>query len=101
MIQGSRVQTRIRSHSPSRVLTTKPSDLLSLAAGRVIQRIDLNANANRQAHRTSTYGNKNLIVRRGEAFTVDVTFNKQYKKDSDTLYVQLTTGKDGKYCIAM
>ncbi|XP_074644960.1 protein-glutamine gamma-glutamyltransferase 4-like [Tubulanus polymorphus] len=54
--------------------------------------VDLNRNENRAAHNTSKYMHKNLIVRRGQSFKIDVTFNRKYNPEKDKISLKFVTG---------
>ncbi|CAH1780198.1 unnamed protein product [Owenia fusiformis] len=54
--------------------------------------VDFNVDANRKEHHTDEYEEETLIVRRGQAFDVNVTFNRAYNADTDSVTIQFTTG---------
>ena len=54
--------------------------------------LDLNTEANRKEHHTNEYEQEELIVRRGQAFNVTITFSKDYNPDNHKVIVQLTYG---------
>ncbi len=54
--------------------------------------LDFQQKENRKAHHTEDYEAEELIVRRGQAFNVTVSFSRNYNKEADTVVVQLTTG---------
>ena len=57
------------------------------------EKVDFHIQENRNAHKTNSYEDENrLIIRRGQTFDVTVTFNRQYKSDSDTIVLQFVTG---------
>ncbi|XP_029193882.2 protein-glutamine gamma-glutamyltransferase K-like [Acropora millepora] len=57
------------------------------------EKVDFHIQENRNAHKTDYYEDENrLIIRRGQAFDATVTFNRQYKSDSDTIVLQFVTG---------
>ena len=47
---------------------------------------------NREAHRTDEYEIQQLILRRGQAFDITVTFNRDYNPNDDVIVVQFVTG---------
>lgn len=79
-------------------LLSKLSELSSLcvfisAAQLKPEKVDFHIQENRNAHKTNSYEDENrLIIRRGQTFDVTVTFNRQYKSDSDTIVLQFVTG---------
>ena len=54
--------------------------------------MDFHTEQNRKAHKTDEYEAENLIIRRGQAFDVTVTFNREFKADIDTVMLQFVTG---------
>lgn len=54
--------------------------------------LELHKNENRELHKTDDYEQQQLIVRRGQAFDVTVTFNRDYNQEDDILVVQFVTG---------
>lgn len=54
--------------------------------------VDFHIEENRTAHKTEKYEAEGLIIRRGQTFDVTVTFNRQYKPDTDTIVLQFVTG---------
>ena len=63
--------------------------------------VDFQKQENRGAHRTDEYEMQQLIVRRGQAFDITVTFNRDYNPDNDVIVVQFVTGiqYDGTYIL--
>ena len=57
-----------------------------------IETVDFLKQENREAHRTDEYEIQQLIVRRGQAFDITVTFNRGYNPDNDVIVVQFVTG---------
>lgn len=56
-----------------------------------LESTDLQQSANASAHRTSEFMSKDLIVRRGQPFTVDFTLNRP-AQTSDNLKLNISTG---------
>ena len=54
--------------------------------------VDFHNQENRKAHRTDEYEIQELIIRRGQAFDVTVTFNRDYNPYDDVIVVQFVTG---------
>ena len=54
--------------------------------------VELNKKGNREAHKTDDYEIQELILRRGQAFDVTVTFNRDFNQEDDILVVQFVTG---------
>ena len=54
--------------------------------------VELHKKENREAHKTDDYEIQELILRRGQAFNVTVTFNRDYNPEDDVLVVQFVTG---------
>lgn len=54
--------------------------------------VDLYKKENREAHKTDDYELQELILRRGQAFDVTVTFNRDYNPEDDILVIQFVTG---------
>ena len=54
--------------------------------------VELHKKENREAHKTDDYEIQELILRRGQAFDVTVTFNRDYDQENDILVVQFVTG---------
>ena len=54
--------------------------------------LELHKKENRELHKTDDYEQQELIVRRGQAFDVTVTFNRDYNQEDDILVVQFVTG---------
>ncbi|KAJ7377341.1 hypothetical protein OS493_029700 [Desmophyllum pertusum] len=55
--------------------------------------VNFHKDENREAHKTDDYEIQQLIVRRGQAFDVSVTFNRDYNPEDDIIVVQFVTGK--------
>lgn len=49
--------------------------------------------SNKIEHHTNLYQSDNLIVRRGQEFTVKITFNRPYKPNQDKFAVEFVIGK--------
>ena len=60
-----------------------------------ITNIDVSAHLkkNRLAHHTDEYDSKDLILRRGQVFEFNVTFDRSYNKDTDKIFLEFDTGK--------
>jgi len=56
------------------------------------EEVDFHIEQNRKAHKTDDYEAENLIIRRGQAFDVTVTFNREYERDTDVIVLQFVTG---------
>lgn len=54
--------------------------------------VDLYKKENREAHKTDDYELQELILRRGQAFDVTVTFNRDYNPEDDIIVIQFVTG---------
>ena len=56
--------------------------------------VDLNIFSNKFRHNTMDYkGKRNLIVRRGQTFTMKVTLDQPFDKDNDVIRLQLAMGE--------
>ena len=55
--------------------------------------LDLHIDDNRKAHHTEYYEQNDLIVRRGQEFSLSIRFNRQYAKDQDKVILQLPFGE--------
>ena len=56
------------------------------------EKVDLHKPENRKAHKTDEYEIKKLILRRGQAFDVTVTFNREFSPQADVIILQFVTG---------
>lgn len=56
------------------------------------EEVEFHIKENREAHKTDDYEAEQLIIRRGQTFDVTVTFNREYKPDSDVIVLQFVTG---------
>ncbi|XP_075701693.1 protein-glutamine gamma-glutamyltransferase E-like [Rhinoderma darwinii] len=56
-----------------------------------LENSNLQQNTNASAHRTSDFMSKDLIVRRGQPFTIELTFNRP-AQSSDNLKLNINTG---------
>ena len=55
---------------------------------------DLHLKSNNTAHHTDEYDLPDaLIVRRGQQFTISLNFGRKFKKDTDSILLQFTTGR--------
>ncbi|KAJ7377337.1 hypothetical protein OS493_029696 [Desmophyllum pertusum] len=77
----------IHRQSSQRITTEQASQLKA-------EQVTLHKKENRQAHKTDEYEIELLILRRGQAFDVTVTFNRDYNPDTDVITVQFVTGKN-------
>ena len=55
--------------------------------------IDLHITDNRVEHHTDEYEHEDLIVRRGQQFTLTINFNRAYSDREDTVVLQFVTGE--------
>lgn len=62
-------------------------------------KVDLNIEVNTQRHKTSDYDvteavdKQQLVIRRGKAFDIDVTFNKEFSKETDDIRLVFEFGQ--------
>uniref|UniRef100_A0AAY4DBX3 protein-glutamine gamma-glutamyltransferase n=1 Tax=Denticeps clupeoides TaxID=299321 RepID=A0AAY4DBX3_9TELE len=56
--------------------------------------VDMRLNANKTAHRTNSYINDNLIVRRGQEFIMAITFNRSYDQSVDEVVLEFLIGSE-------
>ena len=56
------------------------------------EEVEFHIDQNRKAHGTEDYEHEQLIIRRGQEFEVTVTFNREFKPDSDVVVLQFVTG---------
>ncbi|XP_025115118.1 protein-glutamine gamma-glutamyltransferase K-like isoform X2 [Pomacea canaliculata] len=54
--------------------------------------VDLSRNVNRHAHHTSAYEIPNLVLRRGQAFEMVITFERAFNRDDDSIVLKFVTG---------
>ena len=54
--------------------------------------MNLHKQENRKAHKTDEYEDELLILRRGQAFDITVSFNRDYNKETDIIILQFVTG---------
>ena len=54
--------------------------------------VDLNITENRKDHHTDEYEHEKLIIRRGQPFTLNITFNRPVNTDEDDIILQFTVG---------
>lgn len=54
--------------------------------------VNLQKEENKEAHKTGEYEIEQLILRRGQAFDVTVTFNRDYNPQTDVITLQFVTG---------
>ncbi|XP_041923962.1 coagulation factor XIII A chain-like isoform X1 [Alosa sapidissima] len=67
-----------------------PQDYNSLT----LMKLDLHKNENTMAHRTNSFKHDNLIIRRGQKFTMTLTFNRTYNLNTDTAMLEFVMGKN-------
>lgn len=48
---------------------------------------------NKQQHHTDKYDSPKLIVRRGQAFQIQIDFNRPYKPETDQFWLEYLIGK--------
>lgn len=68
----------------------KPSDALKVMS------LDLHLNQNRREHHTKEYDQTDLILRRGQAFTLSISFGREIDPTHDRLVLQVTYGDQPK-----
>ncbi|XP_033113458.1 hemocyte protein-glutamine gamma-glutamyltransferase-like [Anneissia japonica] len=61
-----------------------------------IQSYDLQYSTNQTGHRTEQYENKELVLRRGQQFKVDITLNRDYNGEKHKLSAELKWGATPK-----
>ena len=60
-----------------------------------VVKLDLNLKGNGKGHHTDEYDameKGSLVVRRGDVFNIQITFNRSYDKGNDDLKLVFTTG---------
>ncbi|KAK3592534.1 hypothetical protein CHS0354_039881 [Potamilus streckersoni] len=57
-----------------------------------VESINYHLEENRKSHHTDEYELESLIVRRGQGFTLSITFDRNINQEEDIIYVQFTTG---------
>ena len=65
---------------------------MNLWTGLKTESVDLNITENRKDHHTDEYEHEKLIIRRGQPFTLNITFNRPVNKDDDDIILQLSVG---------
>ena len=58
-----------------------------------VESLDAKIIENRKEHHTDEYEHVCLIVRRGQAFSIQINFDREFSKEKDTVLLQLTYGK--------
>ncbi|KAJ8031450.1 Protein-glutamine gamma-glutamyltransferase K [Holothuria leucospilota] len=58
-----------------------------------VENVDLKISENRTAHRTDKYEVSDLILRRGQEFTIDLKLSRPFKKSEDVIGVEFRTGE--------
>ena len=58
----------------------------------VVQSVELHKDKNKAAHRTNSFKHDGLIIRRGQVFTLTVTFDRAYTP-TDKVILEFTIGK--------
>ena len=67
--------------------------ILCISASQLEAKIlNLHKQENRGVHKTDEYEDELLILRRGQAFDVTVSFNRDYNPETDVITVQFVTG---------
>jgi len=61
--------------------------------------VDLQNEKNRETHHTSEFEHDYLIVRRGQEFTFNLTFDRKVNKDADVLFAKFAYGILSKWSI--
>ncbi|XP_067652090.1 protein-glutamine gamma-glutamyltransferase K-like [Haliotis asinina] len=57
-----------------------------------VSSVDFCKESNKENHHTDEFDKDELIVRRGQAFDMSITFDRAINKDSDVIVLQFTTG---------
>ena len=65
---------------------------MNLSTGLKAESVDLNITENRKDHHTDEYEHEKLIIRRGQPFTLNITFNRPVNTDEDDIILQFTVG---------
>ncbi|XP_075388413.1 protein-glutamine gamma-glutamyltransferase Z [Tenrec ecaudatus] len=68
----------------------EPNLLSPLLAALELISVDLQSRRNNKEHHTREMGLKRLVVRRGQAFTITLTFNRSFPLQADTTFVAET-----------
>ena len=94
----ARVPTTGPARKPEVKPATKPDkepDMLPDGSVLKVVKLNLNTSTNGVDHRTSEFdiAERNLVVRRGQSFNVDIEFNRPYDKEVDDLRIVLQFGK--------
>ena len=68
--------------------------MLLLAEGQLKpKQVDLSRTVNRHAHHTSNYEIPNLVLRRGQAFEMVITFERAFNPNEDSIVLKFVTGQ--------
>ena len=68
--------------------------MLLLAEGQLKpKQVDLSRTVNRHAHHTSNYEIPNLVLRRGQAFEMVITFERAFSPNEDSIVLKFVTGQ--------
>ncbi|XP_074644521.1 coagulation factor XIII A chain-like [Tubulanus polymorphus] len=83
-------ETRARDHDDDKPTTSKVDGLMKTI------HVDLHVAENRTAHHTSEYELENLIIRRGQSFSLTTTFDRDFDKTKDKVILQFVTSNRPK-----
>ena len=71
--------------------------MILIIAGKVpdlsIVDLDLMVHENRKEHQTNRYAHRGLIVRRGQAFQVEIKLSDTFNKDTDRIVLKFMKGQ--------
>ena len=68
---------------------------MSIESELTVESHEFHLKSNNASHHTSEYDFDNaLIVRRGQQFTVSLTFGREFNKETDRIVLQFTTGEN-------
>ncbi|XP_033113463.1 protein-glutamine gamma-glutamyltransferase K-like [Anneissia japonica] len=84
------------AHFKSTVIVAPNTPVEGLNDSLKIQSYDLQYSTNQTGHRTEQYENKELVLRRGQPFKVDITLNRDYDGGKHKLSAELRWGKTPK-----
>lgn len=98
---AERNRERQRQSKPTLTETTPPAPEEPVAKPDkfTITNIDVSGHLkqNRLAHHTDEYDSKDLILRRGQVFEFNMTFDRPYNKDTDKIFLEFATGQMPSY----
>ncbi|XP_046356732.2 hemocyte protein-glutamine gamma-glutamyltransferase-like isoform X1 [Haliotis rufescens] len=57
-----------------------------------VSSVDLHKESNKEKHHTDEFEKEDLVIRRGQAFDLSITFDRAITKSSDVIFLQFTTG---------